>query len=61
MPDLHNDTPVTRENTAHLPDATLEEGVNGLPELSAHVAILSRKSAKPAKSSAATNKERAKP
>lgn len=43
MPDLLDGIPVTAENTAHLPDASLEEGVNGIPELSAHVAVLSRK------------------
>lgn len=55
------ETPVTRETVANLPDAPLEDGVSGIPELSAHVAILSRKSAKPAKLPAATNTERAKP
>jgi hypothetical protein len=36
-------TPVTRESVADLPDQPLAEGVSSLAEMSAHVAILSRK------------------
>jgi hypothetical protein len=35
--------PVTPETVADLPPQPLSEGVNGLPELSAHVAIMAKK------------------
>jgi hypothetical protein len=35
--------PVTPEAVADLPDQPLAEGTAGLPELSAHVAVMSRK------------------
>lgn len=35
--------PVTPETVSHLPPASLEDGVNGVAELSAHVAVMSRK------------------
>ena len=53
-------TPVSPETTKGLPDAPLEEGVSGLPELSAHIAILSRKRP-PAKSQVKEPTERTRP
>jgi hypothetical protein len=48
MADHPNDNPalITTEDVADFPDQLLEEGVNGLPELRAHVAILSKKGKK---------------